>query len=102
MKFIVEIAYTQKLLTIEVLQGTTVLDAIEQSGILKEFKEIDLKQNKVGIFGDFISLSQVLRNKDRIEIYRPLKIDPKQARLNRIKQKKRIYEKAIYLQTNRI
>lgn len=79
---------TQKMLTIQIPSGATVLDAIKQSGILKEFPEIDLERNKVGLFGEFTTLSHVLRDRDRIEIYRPLRIDPKQARLNRVKQEK--------------
>lgn len=86
----IEIVYAnpdvQTLLTIQTSSGTTVLDAIRQSDILKQFPEIDLTKNKVGIFGKLTTLSYVLRNKDRIEIYRPLQTDPKQARRNRVKQ----------------
>ena len=88
---IVEVVYTspekQKLLTLQLPEGSSALEAISQSGILQEFPEIDLEKNKIGVFGEFISLTQPLRHLDRIEIYRPLLIDPKQARLNRVKKK---------------
>jgi hypothetical protein len=62
---------------LEVPADATVRQAIEVSGILAEFPEIDLTKNKVGIFGDAAPLDQVLREGDRVEIYRPLIADPK-------------------------
>ncbi len=86
----IEVAYAnpknQSLITLKLLPGATVLDAIQQSGILAKFPEIDLKKNQVGVFGERISLTQILKDRDRVEIYRPLQIDPKQARLNRVKK----------------
>ncbi len=80
----VEVAYArpdrQLIVPLEVPEGTTVAEAIELSGILKEFPEIDLKRNKVGIFGRLTKLSTVLREGDRVEIYRPLIADPKAVR----------------------
>ena len=52
----------------------------ELSGILKEFPEINLQQQRVGIFSEFVELDAMLHDGDRIEIYRPLFIDPKQRR----------------------
>lgn len=63
--------------------GMRVIDAIEQSGILAEFAEIDLARNPVGIFGRRCSLERPLHPGDRVEIYRPLAIDPKEARRRR-------------------
>jgi len=63
--------------------GMRVIDAIEQSGILAEFVEIDLARNPVGIFGRRCSLERPLHPGDRVEIYRPLTIDPKEARRRR-------------------
>lgn len=54
--------------------------AIEQSGILRRFPEINLAVNKIGIYGQRVSLDTLLQENDRIEIYRPLKIDPKEIR----------------------
>lgn len=88
----IEIVYAnpqkQKMFTIQMPLGASVLEAVQQSGILEAFPEIDLEKNKVGLFGEFTTLSQILRDRDRIEIYRPLQIDPKQARVNRVKGKK--------------
>lgn len=85
--FTVEIAYaradTQVLLRQDVSEGTTAEQAIRQSGILDKFPEIDLAVNKIGIFSKATRLDTVLREKDRIEIYRPLIADPKEVRKQR-------------------
>lgn len=87
----VEVAYatplSQRILSIQVPAACTVLEAITQSGMLTIFPEIDLGQQKVGIFSKACALTDTLSAGDRIEIYRPLKIDPKDAR--RAKAKKR-------------
>lgn len=62
---------------IEVPDGTTVKDAIERSGIINQFPEIDLEKNKVGIYGKASKLDAVLNDGDRVEIYRPITCDPK-------------------------
>ncbi|AGA91267.1 hypothetical protein Thimo_2543 [Thioflavicoccus mobilis 8321] len=83
----VEVAYAkereQVLLEIEAERGIRVCDAIERSGILKRFPEIDLAVNKVGIYGKATTLEQVVASGDRVEIYRPLIADPKEARKRR-------------------
>lgn len=83
----VEVAYArpdkQVILRISVLKNATLEAAIRASGILEEFPEIDLSQNKVGIFGKLAKPNSALRPGDRIEIYRPLVADPKQARRER-------------------
>jgi putative ubiquitin-RnfH superfamily antitoxin RatB of RatAB toxin-antitoxin module len=66
----------QTWLTIEVPDGTTVQQAIERSGILKQFPEIDLASQKVGIFGKAVALDAVVEDGARIEIYRPITADP--------------------------
>lgn len=84
---IIEVAYAlpklQTLLALEVDDGTTLEQAIKISGICKKHPEIDLTQNKTGIFGKITPLNQVLRAKDRVEIYRPLIADPKKVRRKR-------------------
>ena len=84
---IVEVAYAlpdkQSLVSLEVEKGTTLKDAIEASGILDSFEQIDLTKDRVGIFSKFATLDTVLREKDRVEIYRPLIADPKQVRKER-------------------
>ena len=80
----VEVAYAreraQALLSVKGPQGLCVSDAIERSGILARFPEIDLNVNKVGIFGKMARLDQTLQSGDRVEVYAPLIADPKQAR----------------------
>ena len=84
---IVEVAYAlpdkQSLISLEVKEGTTLIEAIEASGILETYGQIDLTRNKVGIFSKFATLDTVLREKDRVEIYRPLIADPKKVRKER-------------------
>lgn len=65
---------------INVPPHTQLRHAIEQTDLLKVLPEINLSVNKVGVFGRLVSLNYVLEEGDRIEIYRPLKIDPKAAR----------------------
>lgn len=68
--------------------GSTVADAIQASGVLAKHPEIDMDKNKLGIFGKLTKADAVLRNKDRIEIYRPLIADPKEVRRKRAEQGK--------------
>jgi len=66
-----------------VAPGTTIGQAIEQSGVLAEFPEINLVTQPVGIYARKKTLDTVLRERDRIEIYRPLVADPKDSRRRR-------------------
>ncbi|MEC4749181.1 RnfH family protein [Methylomicrobium sp. Wu6] len=88
---IVEVVYAtssvQALVTLKMPPGATVREAIEASGFLQNFADIDLAVNSVGIFGKVCSLDQTLRPADRIEIYRPLLHDPKEARRQRAVKK---------------
>lgn len=61
----------------------TVLQALQQSGLLLQFPEIDHPQVLVGVWGRQVKLDQCLRDLDRVEIYRPLRVDPKVARRER-------------------
>lgn len=86
-KMRVEVAYAlpqeQIILAIEGERGLTPKQAIERSGILERFPEIDLASCKVGIFGKLSKLDVELSPGDRVEIYRPLIADPKEARKKR-------------------
>lgn len=83
----VEVAYAlpaaQQLITLNVLTGTSVQQAISLSGLLAQNTDIDLTRNKVGIFSLPCHLEQIVQAGDRIEIYRALQQDPKEARRNR-------------------
>jgi putative ubiquitin-RnfH superfamily antitoxin RatB of RatAB toxin-antitoxin module len=88
----VEIAYAlpqeQVVLSLVVVPGTTIQQAIEQSGILKKFPDIDLTRSKLGIFAKLSKPETVLRDRDRVEIYRPLVADPKEVRKKRAEEGK--------------
>jgi putative ubiquitin-RnfH superfamily antitoxin RatB of RatAB toxin-antitoxin module len=78
----------QVLLALEVDPGTTVHEAVEQSGIRDHFPELDTAAAQLGIFGKRVKGSAVLRDGDRIEIYRSLIADPKDARRRRAREKR--------------
>jgi putative ubiquitin-RnfH superfamily antitoxin RatB of RatAB toxin-antitoxin module len=86
-KIVVEVACAtevkQKVISLQVPEGTPLDRAIALSGIADEFPELDMSTSRVGIFGQFASRDRVLNDGDRVEIYRPLLISPRQARLNR-------------------
>jgi len=90
-KITVELIYiepnSQHTLKIDLAKGSNIEQAINHSGILERFPEIDLQVNKVGLFSKIKNLDTVLNSGDRIEIYRPLLADPKEARRQRAKKK---------------
>ena len=89
----VEVVYAkpevQTLLSLEIAEGATAESAIRASGLMKKFPEIDLTVQAVGIFGKLCPLDHPLRPGDRVEIYRPLLADPKEARRGRAMAKNR-------------
>lgn len=86
-QILVEVVYArpdeQRIIPVWVEEGSTIETVIDRSGILLIFPEIDLNQQQVGIFSRRKELSDVVSEGDRIEIYRPLLIDPKEARRKR-------------------
>lgn len=68
--------------------GATAADAVEASGILARHPEIDLGRNKLGVYGKVVAPQARLADGDRIEIYRPLALDPKEARRRRALKKR--------------
>lgn len=90
----IEVAYAledkQTLLDLEVGADTTLKQAIELSGILETYPQINLTRDKTGIFGKIAKLDTILREKDRVEIYRPLIADPKEVRKERAAQGKKM------------
>lgn len=88
----IEVVYAlperQTVLRIRVAPETSVLAAIEQSGIVTKHPEIDLLVNKFGIYSRPVKGSELLQDGDRIEIYRPLIADPKEMRKKRAEKAK--------------
>ncbi len=91
-KINIEVVYAlaneQMLLRQQLPAGTTAAEAVKACGILEKYPEIDLATNKLGIFGKLTKVDAVLRDKDRIEIYRPLIADPKEVRRKRAEEGK--------------
>ncbi|MGH8641618.1 MAG: RnfH family protein [Burkholderiales bacterium] len=89
----VEVAYAlperQVVIALEVEEGTTALLAIERSGILQQFTAANPRRDGVGVFGRLVALDTLLREGDRVEIYRRLIADPKAARRERAKVSRR-------------
>jgi putative ubiquitin-RnfH superfamily antitoxin RatB of RatAB toxin-antitoxin module len=89
---LVEVAYAkpeqQVIIPMRVRPGTTLIEAIKESGILAQFPEINIESGKFGIFSKISKPDTVLREKDRVEIYRPLIADPKESRRKRAEKKK--------------
>lgn len=90
----VEVAYAlpdeQVIIPVKIEAGATVEQAIVRSAVLSRFPEIDLAVNKVGVFGKLGRLDAVLRDGDRVEIYRPLLADPKEIRKQRAAEGKKM------------
>lgn len=85
----IRVAYStreeQVIIELSVPHGTTIQEAIQRSGILNRYPDIDLRRQGVGVFGQARALDYCPRTGDRIEIYRPLVLDPKEARRKRKK-----------------
>jgi hypothetical protein len=83
----IEVVYAlpqkQEMFTVKLPEGATVREAVEACGVLQKYPEIDLTKNKVGVFAKLIKPDAPLRNRDRVEIYRPLIADPKEVRKQR-------------------
>ncbi|MBP6393662.1 MAG: RnfH family protein [Neisseria sp.] len=80
-------AQKQFLQRLEVAAGTTAREAVRLSDVAREFPEADIEAAPLGIFGKAVKDDTVLRALDRVEIYRPLLIDPKEARRLRVQSK---------------
>jgi len=79
----------QFLHSLSVPPGTTALQAIHQSGLLHQIPTLDLSTCQVGIFGKLTDINAALRDRDRVEIYRPLIADPKESRRRRADKKEK-------------
>lgn len=90
----VEVAYAlpdkQSIVPLTVPEGTTALAAAQQSGLTEQYEDLSLEDAKLGIFGKAVAPTQVLREGDRVEIYRPLIADPKEVRKARAARAKEL------------
>ena len=86
----IEVCYAlpdqQTLIAGDLPEGATLQQALDASGILRRFPRIDLSTQKVGVFGKITALDAVLADHDRVEIYRPLLVDPKLSRQRRVEK----------------
>jgi uncharacterized protein len=89
----IEVAYAapddQVIVPLEVPAGTDAAEAVRLSGLLERFPDIDADNLSVGVFGVHVSPRALLSQGDRLEIYRPLQVDPKEARRNRAARARR-------------
>jgi uncharacterized protein len=83
----IEVTYAkpdrQDVVRLKLPEGSTIQQAIEASGLTQRYPEIDLAKAKVGIYGKLSRMDTVVRERDRVEIYRPLIADPKEVRKQR-------------------
>ena len=83
----VEVCYAlpekQELITVNLPAGATLQQAVAASGLLDKYSEIDITKNKFGIYAKLSKPDTALRDRDRVEIYRPLIADPKEVRKQR-------------------
>ena len=83
----IEVVYAlpqkQEIFAVKLPEGATVREAVEACGVLQKYPEIDLTKNKLGVFAKLSKPDSPLRDRDRVEIYRPLIADPKEVRKQR-------------------
>lgn len=83
----IEVCYAladkQEIVRLRLPEGATLGQALEASGLLAKYQDIDLKKNKFGIYAKLSKTDAMLRDHDRVEIYRPLIADPKEVRKQR-------------------
>ena len=79
----------QELVVLDLPEGSTAIQAVEASGLLQRYPDIEPGgRNKLGIFAKLVKADAVLRERDRVEIYRPLIADPKEVRRQKAAQGK--------------
>ncbi len=77
------LAHKQEIFAATLPAGSSAREAIEACGVLAKYPEIDLARNKIGVFAKLVKPDTPLRDRDRVEIYRPLIADPKEVRKQR-------------------
>jgi putative ubiquitin-RnfH superfamily antitoxin RatB of RatAB toxin-antitoxin module len=83
----IEVVYAlperQRVISLDHVEGMTAGDAIQMSSIAAEFPELTTRVLKIGVYGEVVAETRVLRPGDRVEIYRELSVDPREARRRR-------------------
>ncbi len=79
----------QWLIALDLPPGTTVLEALQASGLFQHCPHLDLRVNRVGVHGQLVAPDTVLAPGDRVEIYRPLRNDPRERRRQRATTRRR-------------
>ena len=79
----VDLAYGARCQHLQVPYGTSVRGVIERARLLEQHPEIDLAVNCVGIYATLVTLETLVAGGDRVEVYRPLPVDPKEMRRRR-------------------
>lgn len=74
----------QRVVRLDVQPGTTARQAVEASGLQREFPEFDFARLTLGIFGEVVADGHLLQPGDRVEVYRPLKHEPREARWRQV------------------
>lgn len=86
-QLMIEVVYAlphkQELVTLTLSPGATARQAVERSGLLEKYPDIDLSKNKLGVFAKLVKPDTSLQHRDRVEVYRPLIADPKAVRKQR-------------------
>ncbi|HXZ53819.1 MAG TPA: RnfH family protein [Burkholderiales bacterium] len=89
----IEIVYARRgqldAVRLRLAEGCTAGQALEASGLLERHPELDLRKEQLGIHGRRVPMAHALADGDRVEVYRPLEIDPKEARRARAKRRQR-------------
>ena len=79
----------QVAVTVGLEEGATALDALRASGLLQRYPELDANAPALGIFGRRVTPDAKLRDGDRVEVYRALEVDPREARRAKVSAKRR-------------
>lgn len=80
MRVVYALPQRQSIVTVRMAQGSSVIDAVRKSGLLDRYPDAARSSLSCAIFGRVVAVEEPLRDGDRIEILRPLIVDPKQAR----------------------
>ncbi|MES2770869.1 MAG: RnfH family protein [Pseudomonadota bacterium] len=93
-EFVYALPQEQEVINLDLPLGSTVQQALDASGVLQKYPEIDLAQHGLGIFSKKVKAETILRDRDRVELYRPLPADAKTLRHQRVANIKKLKQEA--------